>query len=62
MENEESNLSSRRPNASGMSYKFQRLRERIRQAVSSGELAGKLPGERELRGAFELTQRRSARP
>ncbi len=54
MENEESNLSSRRPNASGMSYKFQRLRERIRQAVSSGELAGKLPGERELARRFRV--------
>src|SRR5271155_3813347 len=54
MENEESNLSSRRPNASGMSYKFQRLRERIRQAVSSGELAGKPPGERELARRFRV--------
>lgn len=31
-----------------MSYKFQRLRERLRQAVLSGELTGKLPGERAL--------------
>lgn len=31
-----------------MSYKFQRLRERLRQAVTSGELKGKLPGERAL--------------
>lgn len=31
-----------------LSYKFQRMRERIRQAVVSGELTGKLPGEREL--------------
>lgn len=30
---------------SGMSYKFQRLRERIRQAVANGGLSGKLPGE-----------------
>ena len=26
-----------------LSYKFQRLRERLRQAITSGELAGKLP-------------------
>lgn len=32
----------------GLSYKYQRLRERLRRAVESGELAGKLPGEREL--------------
>ena len=31
-----------------LSYKYQRLRERLRHAVTSGELAGKLPGEREL--------------
>jgi DNA-binding transcriptional regulator YhcF (GntR family) len=36
------------------SYKFQRLRERIRQAVASGELAGKLPGERELARRFQV--------
>src|SRR5438876_10381587 len=29
-------------------YKYQRLRDRLRQAVQSGELSGKLPGEREL--------------
>jgi hypothetical protein len=31
-----------------LSYKFQRLRERLRQAVLTGELSGKLPGERIL--------------
>lgn len=31
-----------------LSYKFQRLRERLRHAVTSGELTGKLPGERAL--------------
>lgn len=36
-----------------LSYKFQRLRERIRQAVVTGELAGKLPGERELARRFK---------
>jgi DNA-binding transcriptional regulator YhcF (GntR family) len=36
----------------GLSYKFQRLREKLRQAVVSGELSGKLPGERELARRF----------
>ncbi len=36
-----------------LSYKFQRLRERIRQAVQSGELTGKLPGERTLAKKFD---------
>ena len=31
-----------------LSYKYQRLRERLRMAVKTGELSGKLPGEREL--------------
>jgi len=31
-----------------LSYKFQRLREQIRQAIERGQLTGKLPGEREL--------------
>ena len=31
-----------------LSYKYQRLRERLRMAVKNGELTGKLPGEREL--------------
>ena len=35
-----------------LSYKFQRLRERLRQAITSGELSGKLPGERELAKRF----------
>ena len=35
-----------------LSYKFQRLRERLRQAVANGELSGKLPGERELAKVF----------
>jgi DNA-binding transcriptional regulator YhcF (GntR family) len=43
-----------RLDSSGMSYKFQRLRERIRQAVASGELSGKLPGERELARRFQV--------
>ena len=39
--------------AGKLSYKFQRLRERIRQAIVSGELTGKLPGERELAKRFK---------
>jgi hypothetical protein len=38
----------------GLSYKFQRLRERLRTAVSSGELTGKLPGERSLARRFHV--------
>ena len=37
-----------------LSYKFQRLRERIRAAIESGELAGKLPGERQLARRFKV--------
>src|SRR5688572_8126568 len=40
--------------ASEMSYKFQRLREKLRQAIVSGELAGKLPGERALAKRFHV--------
>lgn len=39
-------------NIEGLSYKFQRLREKLRQAVVGGEFAGKLPGERELARRF----------
>src|SRR5437588_8742886 len=39
---------------SGMSYKFQRLREKIRRAISTGELSGKLPGERALAKRFHV--------
>jgi len=39
---------------SGMSYKFQRLREKIREAVENGELTGKLPGERTLARRFHV--------
>jgi hypothetical protein len=44
----------RRRRHTGMSYKFQRLREKIRHAVTSGELSGKLPGERELARRFNV--------
>lgn len=37
-----------------LSYKFQRLREELRAAVASGELSGKLPGERELARRFNV--------
>src|ERR1700677_4179927 len=43
-----------RPGPIGMSYKFQRLREKIRTAISSGELSGKLPGERLLARRFHV--------
>lgn len=39
---------------SEMSYKFQRLREKLRQAIDIGELAGKLPGERALAKRFHV--------
>jgi len=35
-----------------LSYKFQRLREQIRHAIVIGDLAGQLPGERELGKRF----------
>jgi hypothetical protein len=37
-----------------ISYKFQRLREKLRQAVASGEWSGKLPGERALARRFHV--------
>ncbi|HEV2294856.1 MAG TPA: GntR family transcriptional regulator [Tepidisphaeraceae bacterium] len=37
---------------SALSYKFQRLREKLRAAIASGELKGKLPGERSLARRF----------
>ena len=44
----------RRAGRTGLSYKFQRLRERLRQAIASGELTGKLPGERALAKQFNV--------
>lgn len=41
-----------RPATGRLSYKFQRLREKIRQAIQSGELSGKLPGERTMAKRF----------
>jgi hypothetical protein len=37
-----------------LSYKFQRLREKLRAAIESGELSGKLPGERQLARRFRV--------
>jgi DNA-binding MarR family transcriptional regulator len=54
MQNANLRRAGNRLNSSGMSYKFQRLRERIRQAVANGELSGKLPGERELARRFQV--------
>lgn len=38
--------------ATKLSYKFQRLREQLRQAILQGEFEGQLPGERELGRRF----------
>lgn len=43
-----------RSSDSSLSYKFQRLRERLRAAIASGELAGRLPGERILARRFQV--------
>jgi hypothetical protein len=40
--------------ATALSYKFQRLREKLRAAIASGELHGKLPGERALAHRFNV--------
>ncbi len=39
---------SRGRECSGLNYKFQRLREQIRNAILNGEFGSRLPGEREL--------------
>src|SRR3954470_19540942 len=44
----------KRAGQTGMSYKFQRLREKLRAAIASGELVGKLPGERALAKRFHV--------
>src|ERR1700735_4144501 len=53
---DESNIAtpSRQAKQPGLSYKFQRLREKLRHAVASGELSGKLPGERALAKRFHV--------
>src|SRR6266566_7947725 len=47
-------FASTRRKKDGLSYKFQRLREKLRAAVASGELSGKLPGERALARRFHV--------
>ncbi len=54
MESSDDNTPSQPKSEAGLSYKFQRLREKLRQAVSSGELSGKLPGERALAKKFHV--------
>jgi hypothetical protein len=48
------NAQSLKSQQSETSYKFQRLREKLRNAVQSGELSGKLPGERALARRFHV--------
>jgi hypothetical protein len=48
------NKASRDATTSKLSYKFQRLREKLRAAIASGELSGKLPGERQLAKRFHV--------
>ena len=40
--------------ADRLSYKFQRLRESLRQAIAAGTLSGRLPGERSLAKQFQV--------
>src|SRR5476651_1973325 len=51
---ESHSAAGRNPSHTGLSYKFQRLREKLRQAIASGELTGKLPGERSLAKRFHV--------
>lgn len=41
-----------RPQGGRLSYKFQRLREQIRESIVQGEFKGQLPGERDLGRRF----------
>lgn len=52
--NDTTSAANARVRQSEMSYKFQRLREKLRQAIDTGELAGKLPGERSLAKRFHV--------
>jgi DNA-binding HxlR family transcriptional regulator len=54
MDKEDNTSARAQVRVSGMSYKFQRLREKLRAAIASGELAGKLPGERALAKQFHV--------
>src|SRR5476651_775372 len=51
---ESHSAAGRNPSHTGLSYKFQRLREKLRDAISNGDLAGKLPGERSLAKRFHV--------
>lgn len=51
---DDSSTGSGHPASRRLSYKFQRLRERIRAAIDAGELVGKLPGERSLARQFNV--------
>ena len=53
-EESDTNSEIQRQAAQRLSYKFQRLRERIRAAIEAGELVGKLPGERSLARQFNV--------
>ncbi len=48
------NAEAERGEAVRLSYKFQRLREKLREAIASGELSGRLPGERQLARRFRV--------
>lgn len=52
--NTDESVISHKQAGSTLSYKFQRLRERIREAIDRGELTGKLPGERALAKTFQV--------
>jgi DNA-binding transcriptional regulator YhcF (GntR family) len=45
---------ARIPSDTNLSYKYQRLRERLRSAITTGELSGRLPGERALSRRFRV--------
>ena len=40
--------------SSALSYKFERLREKLRKAIQTGEISGKLPGERLLADKYHV--------
>jgi DNA-binding transcriptional regulator YhcF (GntR family) len=46
---------------SRLSYKFMRLRERIRERIERGEISGKLPGERALARRFKVNAKTLSR-
>ena len=54
MDKEDNTSARAQVRVSGMSYKFQRLREKLRAAIAAGELTGKLPGERALARQFHV--------